>query len=361
MTNVTFHSNLAIGGTSHTASTPGEAAGGAICSLSNVLVMVNCTVLENSAQAGTMPEGFQGTALGGAVYASQASVDVMNVTFTGNGTYRNPSADTSLPANLRGGNLYVENSVFSLMNSIVANGIVGSNCFGNLTDLGYNLCSDGSCGLSAPGSLSNIDPKLGPLGSYGGENATVPLLTESPALDAASPTTFPQTDQRGRARPFGSRADMGSFESSPPYVLTGTVRGATLNDEVFLQIDGSSIETIAGQYTSAGIPSGNHVVTPFHPDFSFIPAAKTLTFGPDRFGVDFTAYGLHTFTAEGISNGVLRVIYASTNGQVIRIESSTNLQHWTALETNVIDESGIWELTMPIDANPQQFLRTRAP
>jgi hypothetical protein len=46
----------------------------------------------------------------------------------------------------------------------VANSTSGDDCSGDVTEAGYNLDDDGSCGFSAAnGSESDVDPDLGPL------------------------------------------------------------------------------------------------------------------------------------------------------------------------------------------------------
>jgi hypothetical protein len=100
----------------------------------------------------------------------------------------------------------------------------------------YNLIGDGS-GMSgiAHGENGNlvgtaaspIDPRLGPLGDYGGPTWTMPLLGDSPAIDAGDPDPAdpPPTDQRGFGRfvdgdaDGNARIDMGAFE----YVPDGSV------------------------------------------------------------------------------------------------------------------------------------------
>ncbi|MEZ4645076.1 MAG: choice-of-anchor Q domain-containing protein [Chloroflexota bacterium] len=77
---------------------------------------------------------------------------------------------------------------------------------GLLTDGGYNLDSDGSCGLAAGSSLPNTDPLLLPLADNGGATATHWPLFASPVRDAV-PTgvngcgTTIFYDQRGEPRP----------------------------------------------------------------------------------------------------------------------------------------------------------------
>jgi hypothetical protein len=56
----------------------------------------------------------------------------------------------------------------------------------------------------------DADPRLAPLGYYGGTTLTRPLLPGSPAIDAGNTAIAPNTDQRGAAR-VGT-ADIGAFE-----------------------------------------------------------------------------------------------------------------------------------------------------
>jgi hypothetical protein len=70
-------------------------------------------------------------------------------------------------------------------------------------------------GCPARSTCTNIiitDPKLGPLGNYGGFTQTIPLLPGSSAIDAGDDTTCPTTDQRGVSRPQGAHCDIGAYE-----------------------------------------------------------------------------------------------------------------------------------------------------
>ena len=87
-----------------------------------------------------------------------------------------------------------------------------------ITDGGNNIDSGATCGFSAEnGSLSNTDPLLDVLGDYGGSTQTLPLLSNSPAIDAgdnsvcADTDTVNNLDQRGEARD-DLRCDIGAFE-----------------------------------------------------------------------------------------------------------------------------------------------------
>ncbi|MFY9820782.1 MAG: CSLREA domain-containing protein [Thermoanaerobaculia bacterium] len=90
-----------------------------------------------------------------------------------------------------------------------------------------SLDSDGSCGLTGPGDLSNVNPLLGPLANNGGPTDTYALLTGSPAIDAGVTACQP-TDQRGVSRPQGPACDIGAFER----VLTPQEQIAALTGQV---------------------------------------------------------------------------------------------------------------------------------
>jgi hypothetical protein len=90
-----------------------------------------------------------------------------------------------------------------------------------ITDLGYNISDDDSCGFSATSSLNSTDPKLGALINNGGPTFTVALLSGSPAIDAIPlDSCLDQmgnqltTDQRGFPRPDAVEGvcDIGAYE-----------------------------------------------------------------------------------------------------------------------------------------------------
>lgn len=107
----------------------------------------------------------------------------------------------------------------SISNSIVATN-TGVNCKGGVSDQGYNLSSDSSCGLTGTGSLQNTDPRLDPKGlqNNGGPTQTIALLSGSPAIDTIPVARCPSTDQRGTTRPDNGETacDMGAYEFSDP-------------------------------------------------------------------------------------------------------------------------------------------------
>ena len=136
----------------------------------------------------------------------------------------------------------------TLKNTIVANTILDDSflpgeCGGTggvpITDGGYNLDSDGTCGFATENnSLSGVDPMLGPLADNGGPTWTHALLEGSPAIDKGD-SFGAIADQRGISRPLGAASDIGAFEFEdtikptvtglqPAATATGVSRGANV-------------------------------------------------------------------------------------------------------------------------------------
>jgi len=115
----------------------------------------------------------------------------------------------------------------------------GANCrVTGPRSLGYNVVSDGSCGLTAASDATGVDPLLGPLQDHGGLGRTFLPSDVSPAIDRipAAACRLPAyvtalraarqldglvtdrvalagKDQRGVARPQGAGCDAGAVEA----------------------------------------------------------------------------------------------------------------------------------------------------
>jgi hypothetical protein len=150
--------------------------------------------LRNSTLSGNTAVG-QG---GGAWVASPLLLE--NATLTGNA------------ASQGGGVVVAEGGQATLKNAIIANSPQGGNCFGTIASSKYSIASDNTCGLVGPGDRNGTDPKLTPLGAYGGPTLVHMLATGSPAIDGVLGNDAPVTDQRGIARPQGLGYDIGAVE-----------------------------------------------------------------------------------------------------------------------------------------------------
>ncbi len=177
--------------------------------------------------------------IGGAVYNEKdAQLDIVNSTLSGNiasdpgfgcdgggfgggigndggrVTLRNTTiSDNEGPC---GGGIYQSAGRVRLVNTIVDEGrFFSPSCDiegGALESSGYNMDSDGSCGLDHPRDQASSDPLLGSLADNGGPTLTHALLAGSPAIDRGTLAAAPLEDQRGIPRPQGPKIDIGAFE-----------------------------------------------------------------------------------------------------------------------------------------------------
>jgi len=193
------------------------AGGGAIYSGGLSLTVLNCTFYGNSAAGG------------GGIFKSDlfaiGTATVTNSTFSGNA-----ALGTIFPGS-GGGGVNDFAGDFTIKNTIFAASI-GGNCIGGftggITDAGYNISDDASCGFTKTGSANNgdgIDPLLSAAGlaDNGGPTQTIGLQSGSPAIDAipiadctdqaSSPNPI-TTDQRGFPRPDAGEqvCDIGAYE-----------------------------------------------------------------------------------------------------------------------------------------------------
>jgi hypothetical protein len=214
VSNSCFVANVAKGGLQGPAvGDAGPAYGGAVENFAT-LNMLNCTLAANTASGGdiTYPSYPVSFAYGGGLYNSSGTSILTHVTIALTGATPGAGAGSSYPA--LGGGIYVSSGKVYVRNSIISSNTAGLNCYGTLMDDGGNLSSDSSCGFSAPGSLNSTDPRLRPLGDYGGPTLTLALGPGSPGRDAANPAFCLPTDQRGVPRPQGAGCDMGAVEAA---------------------------------------------------------------------------------------------------------------------------------------------------
>jgi hypothetical protein len=156
---------------------------------------------------------------GAGILNAGGTLTVTNSTFSGNST---ASENSSVP---RGGAIDSTSGTVSatLSNTIVANTTQGINCFGPITDGGYNIDDGTTCGFSATNnSQHSTNPQLDSNGlqNNGGPTKTLALQQTSPAVDKGK-SFGATTDQRGEPRPRdfanvsnapgGDGSDIGAF------------------------------------------------------------------------------------------------------------------------------------------------------
>jgi sugar lactone lactonase YvrE len=185
----------------------GEAGlfGGAI-SNSSLLTIDGCTFEGNYS-------GFEG----GGIYSDFSStITITNSTFKGNsaffygGAIFNGSPRLSMESSTLVGNEAVRigggiyNDFFGTPSSTIGNSIVAQ----NVSPEGENIFGP----WTGSNNITSGDPKLTPLGNFGGPTQTMPPLPDSPAIDAGGATAL-LTDQRGQPRVLRAAVDIGAFES----------------------------------------------------------------------------------------------------------------------------------------------------
>jgi hypothetical protein len=237
VTNSTFSDNSAPGKTTD----GGAISNSANFSSSATLTVANSTFSGNSASG---QNDLFGTDQGGAI-SNSAGLIVTNSTFSGNSvgfgsggaifnsgssTVTNSTFSGNSASSGSGGTIFNDGGapLGAFGGAIIANSTSGGNCSGTgaITDNGYNLTDDGTCGFTGTGDLQNTNPQLGALANNGGPTQTMALAVGSPASDAI-PTGYdlpsttmhlcPTTDQRGSPRPDGSAetsCDIGAYEAS---------------------------------------------------------------------------------------------------------------------------------------------------
>lgn len=298
--------------------------GGGIDNNIGTIVMTGTTFSGNTASTGD----------GGGIYNQFGPMTVTNSTFSGNaaasgdggairqigGTLTMTSATLSNnSARFQGGGGLHSSGAVTLLNTIIANSPAGGDCY-RMTgtfNASYSLIGDGlGCVNGTNANNLTGDPMLGPLADNGGPTLTHALMPGSPAIDAADPSNFPATDQRGFARPadggaplryslnkktttgvmLALRPDIGAFELLAPTSARAVVSGRVLTANgrpvpravVHLTEQNGNIRSVRtnpfGRYRFSGIEVGQ-VVT-------LSASAKGYRFRPQVFSFEDTVTGL---------------------------------------------------------------------
>ena len=271
---------------------PFDEFGGGVFNDGGTLTISNSTFSGNSAVFGGGIKNSNGSTLavsnstfsGNNADLSGGGIDNAGTATVSNSTFSGNSTD------FEGGSIYNSSDNLTLKNSIVANSPSGGDCGGTLpiTDSGYNLVEDGTCGVSAANNSLSGDPGLGPLAPNGGPTETHALLEGSTAIDKGNNAFALDTegnvlefDQRGEGFPriVGGTVDIGAFELQP---------ALSINDVSVTE--GNSGTTSNATFTvSLSEPSTKAVTVNFSTDggtatagSDYLPLAGTITFAPDE-------------------------------------------------------------------------------
>ena len=181
------------------------------------------------------PRGIGGFGSGAGIYNKGGRLTITNSTIAGNEEYKNsnclttncppvgdgitvtarePTADEERAfGELNLSNATVTDNIYAGGGRTKARNSIINALTGSLNSQGYNLIVNPAGSAITGDTTGNIlgaNPRLGPLGYYGGTTLTRALLTGSPAINTGNTATSPATDQRGAPR-VGT-ADIGAFE-----------------------------------------------------------------------------------------------------------------------------------------------------
>jgi hypothetical protein len=196
--------------------------GGGIWS-QGTLTVSSCTFSGNSATAHRFPgDG------GGAIFNLDGTLAVSSSTISGNSTLGIGGGIDSAGAFNKFGKVTLQSTIVAgntaatgpdILNAGVDAGSA-DNFIGDGTGSGI---SGGVNGNLVGSAASRFDPRLAPLGDFGGPTPTMALLPGSPAIGHGAPAGpgVPTTDERGFPRPSAGRVDVGAFQVQPsPFVVT---------------------------------------------------------------------------------------------------------------------------------------------
>jgi hypothetical protein len=123
---------------------------------------------------------------------------------------------------------------------------------------------------------------------------------------------------------------------------------------------GNTMTANRGVYSLEGLAPNAYTISPTDADYYFVPTNRVVTVGPDQLDVNFKAYRWNAVSVEGISNGVLHLIYAGTNGDSVRTLASSNLLEWKAISTNTVPPTNLFDI-FDATSQPRRFYRTAKP
>lgn len=263
-----------------------------------------------------------------------------------NVTFANNLSSRTLFGNSFGGHFVFKNSLFGTNVTVLPDTVV--------TDAGNNLSATGNPAFNAPTSRNNIDVKLGDIDDYGGDTPTMPLLAGSPAIDAGDDTAAPQTDQRGRIRPFGSHSDIGAFESSTPFLVVGKVNG-DLSRPITVKLGNATLAPNTDGHFQFAHPGGQTTLEFLGPaDVLFRPTIVPLDIVADTpiktrvFKIGALAFDPDLDTPA--------FTFAGNGGEIWKFETSFDFHQWNPVFTNTFPAAGLFSIPFT-NSEPQFFIQ----
>ena len=311
-TGIVTITNSTISGNS-ISSTTGAGSGGGIFNSGGTLTVSNSTISGNTAIG---PTGNNDS--GGGIITNVGIVTLTNTTISGN------SADFGGGVwNLNGGTVHSGNTIIALNTAPT-----GPNLDGVFVSDGHNLIGTASGGSGFTNGVNGdqvgvASPNLGSLGDNGGPTSTVPLLANSPAINAGDDALAPSRDQRSYTRTGVS--DIGAYEFQatliPLAAVSRKTHGSAGTFDINLPLSGN-----VGVECRSGGPTNDYRIV--------------LTFGDAV-----------TFTGASVTSGIGSVSSSSGSGTTTVIADLTgvaNAQKITLTLTNVNNGLSTMAVNVPM-------------
>ena len=305
MTNLEIENCTFIDNTAGGASAAG--AGGAIFMNSGTVTIINSTFANNTAQSGApLIMGVPSAGDGGAIFNDTGTLTTTNTTFSGN--------DAGVGAVISILSVFMHPAITSMRSTLLANSKGGGgNCdtsFGTVTDDGYNISDDDTCGFTmAPTGTSinnsttlNLDPAG--LQNNGGPTQTIALEDDSEAVhfipvldctDQESPPMQLTTDQRGFPRPDPGNpnfCDAGAFElQTTPIVISASGERLQI---VHSSTPSGNLLNMSFTFTELGFPACDAGDDPFNGIDVAIEPGSCAASGPDAIGFFLNSWAVQT-------------------------------------------------------------------
>ena len=259
--------------------------------------------------------------------SNHGTLRVEGSTIAGNSAAVSYSSGSSAINAGSGGGLDNE-GILTLHDTILAGNtaaVIGQDLFvggGTATSLGHNLIGNvgGAFGANAS-DLMNANPKLGPLGSYGGPTPTLPLLPGSPAIDAGSVAPVVESDVPGLSGWW--KADGDAIDAA------GGHNGTLVNGATFAPgHSGQAFSLDGSKHSYVAIPSSADIVG----TGAFTVSAWIRTTSD---GVILQQRDPNHFNGEYILSVVGGRVYFATYG---------NFQYGVNFQSNTSVNDGAWHL-----------------
>ena len=330
--------------------------------------------------------GNGGNGAGGSVY-NGGLTGVTNCTFANGaatGGIGGAAGSANFPGNPGsngsdlGANIANAGGTFNLKNSILAYPSNGFCATGTIVDLGNNTSSDGTPTFSTTNSRNNLDPLLVALDDNGGPTLTMALLPGSPAIDAIYDNSAPSFDERGYARPFGPRSDIGAFEygsSTNLLVISGVVMAGDMPFPGVTIRAGNSSSTTTTNGTYSFLLSGgtnvNYTIYPMPLGYFYPPSTNVPLLSNNVMGLNFMATNAAATVTNNTTNHTVQFTFSVVPTFTYRIQAATNLvstntppTNWVTIASNIA-VSNTNAFTFIYTNNntnfPQRFFRTVTP